>query len=196
MNEELNKEIIKKYNELNRRQHIRISDKFAKRAISFKLILIDLDTILDCFEIITTSQNKEELVLNSVWNNIIITYGKIFTKSKNGFTSLVEQHCIKTEYKNIHNELRDLRNKFIAHREDNEIENCLLLVAENRNNGKVGFEYHLPVVVQASPLIKDLNLLKDLILDLKNYANARLQESLKKIDDRLWSEIEKIKGEK
>lgn len=42
MGEELNKEIIRTYNYVHQKQHLRISDKYAKRAISLKLILIDL----------------------------------------------------------------------------------------------------------------------------------------------------------
>jgi hypothetical protein len=196
MSEELNKEIIRRYNEMNKKQHIRISEKYAKRSISLKLILIDLDTILNCLELINQRKNLEEIILNSLWNNIIITYGKIFTKSRNGFTSLVKKQCVKNEYDQVHNDLINLRNQFVAHREDNEIENALLLVGENRSNGNVGFEYHLPVIMKTSAPIKDLQLLEELINDLKSYVNECLHENLKKIDYKLWAEIKKIKDKR
>ncbi|WP_426279166.1 hypothetical protein ACN9MN_08065 [Chryseobacterium sp. S-02] len=66
-----------------------------------------------------------------------MTYGKFSTISKNGFASLVKK-CINAEFATIHDELIDLRNKFVAHREENEIKNALLLVGENRSNGTVG----------------------------------------------------------
>ncbi|MGG7437384.1 hypothetical protein ACQ7CU_04815 [Chryseobacterium arthrosphaerae] len=193
MGEELNKEIIRQYNQINKQQHLRISDKYSKRATSLKLIIIDLHTILECLDRIRQTEKQDEIILNSLWNNLIVTYGKIFTKSKNGFTSLVKNQIIKSEYEKIHDELIDLRNKFVAHREDNEIENALLLISEYRNNGNVAFAYHLPVVMQTSSPIKDLELLYNLINDLEKTINEKIYENLKKIDDKLWEEIREIR---
>jgi len=193
MGEELNKEIIRQYNQINKQQHLRISEKHSKSATSLKLIIIDLHTILECLNRIRQTEKQDEIILNSLWNNLIVTYGKIFTKSKNGFTSLVKNQIIKSEYYKIHDQLIDLRNKFVAHREYNEIENALLLISEYRNNGNVAFEYHLPVVLQASSPIKDLDLLHNLINDLNKTVKEKLNKNIKRIDDKLWEEIREIR---
>ncbi|MNY09864.1 hypothetical protein D3C86_1428050 [compost metagenome] len=151
---------------------------------------------MSCIEKIKESEKLDEIIINSLWNNAIVTYGKIFTRSKNGFASLVMKQCIKDEFVDIHSEVIDLRNQFVAHREENEMETGVLLVGQHKKNGFVGFEYHLPVVMKNASPIKDILIFKRLINDLENYVNERLIENLQKIDERLWAEISDIKQEK
>lgn len=191
MKEGIEKEIVSWAKEEIKQPFYRITDKFAKPAISLYLIQSDLEEISNCITKAEGFIDKDELLLRSVWKNAVVTYGKIFAKSKDGFTSLEKSDCISEKYLDIHNELIALRNSFIAHRGDNEVENSMLLAYEQKENGFVGFEYTITTATQIGHLTNDIELIKGLISDLKIIVENKLNKKLKGIDTLLWMELVK-----
>ena len=191
MKDGIEKEIVRRTKEEIKKPLYQITDKFAKPAISLYLIQNDLIQISDCITKVESYVDKDDLLVSSLWKNAVVTYGKIFAKSDDGFTSLEKSDCISDKYLKIHNELISLRNSFIAHRGDNEVENSMLLTYEIRENGFVNFEYTIPTAIQIGHLINDIDVVKDLISELKTIVENKLTKKLKGIDTLLWKELEK-----
>lgn len=191
MKDGIEKEIVRRTKEEIKKPLYQITDKFAKPAISLYLIQNDLTLIANCLTKAESYVDKDELLVSSLWKNAVVTYGKIFAKSDDGFTSLEKSDCISDKYLKVHNELISLRNSFIAHRGDNEVENSMLLTYEKRENGLVNFEYTIPTAIQIGHLINDIDVIKDLISELKTIVENKLNKKLKGIDTLLWKELEK-----
>jgi uncharacterized protein YutE (UPF0331/DUF86 family) len=191
MKERIDKEIVRRTKEEIKQPLYQITDKFAKPAISLYLIQNDIEEIANCITKAEGYIDKDELLVSSLWKNAVVTYGKIFAKSDDGFTSLEKSDCISEKYLEIHNKLIALRNSFIAHRGENEVENSMLLTYEKRENGFISFEYTIPTAMKIGHLINDIELVKSLISELKTKVENKLNKKLKGIDTLLWKELEK-----
>lgn len=97
----------------------------AKKSISYMLIREDLLFIKDaCIRLITykTAEKQDTLLITSLRQSIIVTYGKCFTENEGGFSKLTKDIINADEFLTTHERLMDLRHSFIAHRDDNEKE--------------------------------------------------------------------------
>jgi hypothetical protein len=189
MKEDIEKEIVERTEKEIKKPLFQITNKFAKPAISLYLIQTDLEQITDCLTKAEGYVNQEDLLVSSLWKNVVVTYGKIFAKSDDGFTSLEKSDCISEKYLEIHNELIRLRNSFVAHRGDNEVENGMLLVYQKQENGFISFEYTIPTAVRIGRLVNSIDLIKDLISELKTTVEKKLNKKLIGIDSLLWKEL-------
>jgi hypothetical protein len=190
MKDGIEKEIIERTKQEIKQPLYQVTDKFAKPTISLYLIQTDLEQINDCLTKAESYLNKDDLLVISLWKNAVVTYGKIFAKSNDGFTSLEKSDCISEKHLEIHDELISLRNSFIAHRGNNGVENSMLMAYEKRENGFISFEYTIPTAMQIGHLINDIELIKDLISELKTIVENKLNKKLKGIDTLLWKELE------
>ncbi len=193
MKEGIKKEIIDRTSDAIKQPLYQVADKFAKPVISLYLIQNDLKEILDCLINAEIYIDKDNLLVSSLWKNAIITYGKIFAKSDDGFTSLEKSDCIPEIHTETHDKLISLRNSYIAHRGNNEVENSMLLTYQKQENGIVRFQYTIPTAIQVGHLIGEIQKVKNLITYLEENIEIKLNKKLKGIDNLLWKEIEKVK---
>jgi hypothetical protein len=193
MKKGIEKEIIKRVKQEINQPLYQITDKLAKPAISLFLIQNDLQEIRDCLKEVENYVDKNNLLVKALWKNAVISYGKIFAKSDDGFTSLEKLDCISEKYEKIHDKLISLRNSFIAHRGYNEVENSMLLTYEKRENGLISFEYTIPTAIQVGHLISEIDIVKELILELSKLVEKKLHKKLKGIDTILWKELEEAR---
>jgi len=91
----------------------------AKKSVSYMLIREDLLYLKAAASKLIEFMNQEQrdlLLISSLWYAIIITYGKCFTENKGGFSKLTEDVLKTEENQETHDRLMDLRHSFIAHR--------------------------------------------------------------------------------
>lgn len=189
MQKEIKRFIVNQAKKEIKKPLYQISDRFAKPVISLYLIKNDLDEIMYCLNRVGDYIDKENELVSALWKNAIVTYGKIFTKSDDGYTSLEKKDCINNDKIELHDELIRLRNSYIAHRGNNDIENCLLLMYEKRENGHVSFEFTIPTAIQIGHIVKEIDDVKELINDLHNKVDVKLHKKLSDIDKMLWNKL-------
>lgn len=192
MKEGIEKELIERAKLEVKEPIYQIIDKFSRPAISLYLIQNDLKEIGECLTKAEKYIGKDNLLVTALWKSAIVTYGKIFTKSDDGFTSLEKKDCIIEEFSTLHEELILLRNSFTAHRGKNEIENSMMFTYEKRENDSVSFEYIIPTALKVGHLISEIDKVKELIIELEKIVEQKLNKKLKGIDNMLWKELEKL----
>lgn len=151
------------------------------------LIQNDLKEILDCLRQIEKPNKKNSIVISALWKNVIISYAKKFTKSDDGYSSLEKRDCIKHDQLELHEKIMNLRNSFIAHRGENDIEKSLLLLyEEERENGQITLEFVIKWAFKVSHLIDEI---KQLVGDLMQIVETKLRKKIEGMDTRLMKEL-------
>lgn len=87
-----------------------------KRMQSYIAIRFDLNLMIEWIKKLRVE--RDEFIARSLFYSIVISYGRIFTKSKSGFSSLDKRvFNANTTLEEIHDDLIDRRNHFVAHKE-------------------------------------------------------------------------------
>ena len=121
------------------------------------LIQNDLKEISDCLRQIEKPNKKNSIVISALWKHVIISYAKNFTKSDEGYSSMEKRDCIKHDQIELHEKIMNLKNSFIAHRGENNIENSLLLLyEEKRENGQITLGFVIKLAFKGSHLIDEI----------------------------------------
>lgn len=141
-----------------------VPKEFSKKLRSYFLIGENLKFITNIIEellkLIKANLDEDSIVMTSLFQSISVTYGKIFTKSKSGFSNLEANYCFKghDKLRNSHDKLMELRNKFVAHREDSEHEYSLAFLKLNFEGAAlIQVNYKLKVLSKSTPSINDIN---------------------------------------
>lgn len=160
-----------------------IPDQFTKKLKSFMLIREDLSFISQITEQLISlkeSPSYNEITELALWQSIIITYGKCFTENKAGMSklekSIVEQHGKK--YQDMHEHLMDIRHSYIAHRGDTVHEQAMVFIKVSKTGYMLAGDTENIIISRklASPGVRDLQSLNDLLNLLKKDVEAKIQK--------------------
>ena len=152
------------YKKASSREHLvqyEVPPDQAKKLISWYLISKDIQEMIDCMTLATAFgkiKNLNPLLISGVWEKLLITYGKIFSASKDGYTTLNVKFVDNGDLVR-HNKLIAIRNSYLAHRGENDFEHHTLIasVAGTEVNCKIEFlvpevkiigHYENPVLVR------------------------------------------------
>ena len=189
--------IIELVKEQEKRQIFEVDMKLAKPIISLWLIQTDIEQIIDTVKkVVTLSKldkiKVDEIVISGLWQKTIVTYGKLFTKSEDGFSTLEQSEYIKTiEDKNLHDKLMDIRHSYIAHRGLSDFENCLLLAILDKTEENCSFEYTFPSANRIGNYLKDdeIQIMLNFLNRLHKMVYDKLQAKISKLDKKIWGII-------
>lgn len=196
--EELEKKIIKSFRGNDKRELFIVNERLSKKACSYALILIDIEIIETCLEKVIELIDKNEtqdIITSALWQRAIMTYGKIFTNSKDGFTRLEYDKIISDEKQlELHHKLIDIRNSFIAHRGKNDFEKTLLVATLNKTKEGCFFEYSFPTALLIGHYLSEEELLtlKSLLRTLNDKVNAIAIDKVDRVDRFLHLQINNI----
>jgi hypothetical protein len=173
-----------------------VDSKYAKPLISLHMIQCDIVGVIEAIKKAIAlckpeAIENDEIVISALWQKAIITYGKVFTKSADGFSSLEASKYIKTEADmEIHKKLMNIRNGFIAHRGANDFENILLVARLRREKNEVISEYGFPSAYRLGNYLKDDEIPETLayLQRLKNDIVEKLESKIVKLDKKIWVE--------
>lgn len=97
---------------------IEIDTKLSRHYCAYILIEKDLQDILGfidiLLELITSKEDKNDLLIKGLSRVIAVTYGKCFTQA-DGRKIKLNAEIIPKEHKNIHDELMNMRHNYVAH---------------------------------------------------------------------------------
>jgi len=122
-------ELVSRKDSLMQRE---IAPETAKPIISLYLISNDIQEMILCIDsvsLLSRIVNLDNLTIAALWEKMIISYGKIFTNSKDGFSTLEAAVYFKEEMDLLlHQKIMNTRNSYIAHRGYNDYEYNIMLV--------------------------------------------------------------------
>lgn len=152
MEKKLKKVLLEKTKRANVSHRFEVIEQKAKPIISLWLISQDIDRMIECIERaikVENIKNIDELIVESLWEKMIIGYGKIFSNSVDGFSKIEPTHYFKSKRSlAIHKELIKVRNSYLAHRGYNEYEHCLMVLDVVDYNGSQQIEFTFPSLKQ------------------------------------------------
>jgi hypothetical protein len=163
-----------------------IIDPRVKSIISLWLILKDLEEMIDCIERAKKVQlinNIDQLIPKSLWEKMVISYGKIFSQSDDGFSKIESKHYFTSKRSlGIHEKLIKVRNSYLAHRGYNDYEHCLMTMDLVPKNGRVKLEFAFPTAKQIDYFNKDYGLILSHLKMLKRKVKGKLNEKVIKLE--------------
>jgi hypothetical protein len=174
-----------------------VVDQKAKPIISLWLISQDVEEMIACVERAVkvetiTRISIDELIPKSLWEKMIISYGKIFSNSDDGFSKIEARHYFTSKRSlAIHENLIKTRNSYLAHRGYNDYEHCLMVMDLVQNDGKVKFEFSFPTAKQVGYFNKNRkSVLKHLqLLDKK--VKDKLSQKVRKLEQFIIDDLKK-----
>ena len=190
----IQKKITALYKKHGKNTSAQVEEKVARPIISLWLIHTDIDTIIECINKINDfskikSVKVDDLIISALWQKAILAYGKIFLNSDHGFSKLeLKNYALtKTELK-IHAKLMDIRHNYIAHRGNNDFENCILIAVLNKYEDKYKFHFEFPTIQRVGNYINDSEIVKVLryLEKLKAKVHQNIETKLIKLDKRIW----------
>jgi len=158
-------------------------DQFTKKLKSFMLIREDLVFVSQIAEQLISlkqSSNSNNVTEFALWQSIIITYGKCFTESKAGMSklekSILEKHDKK--FRDIHDQVIELRNKYIAHRDNTVNEHTMVFIKVSKTGYILDGDTEDIIISRklASWRVKDIKLLLELFELLIEETSDKIQK--------------------
>jgi hypothetical protein len=132
----------------------------------------------------------DEVVESSLWYSAIAQYGRCFNKNEGGYTRLEvnDIFALPTDQllKDIHDNLMILRNRFVAHRDDTEYEQAVIIMQIPKAGGdddKIAF--NIKAAITFSPPIDSLKDYIKLFDFLLPKIDAKIQKQTEKTKDGL-----------
>jgi len=124
--------------------------KKRKPIISLYLIAQDLAEIMGWLQsaiLFGKIKNAPQPTISLLWEKIIISYGKNFTQSDDGFSKLeASAYFEEVDELIFHNEIMTARNSYVAHRGHNDFEYHTLLVSLAGTEEKCYVEISVPTL--------------------------------------------------
>jgi hypothetical protein len=120
----------------------------AKKIISWYLISKDIQEMIDCMTLATAFgkvKKVNSLVITGMWEKLLITYGKIFSASKDGYTTLNVKFVDDGDLI-LHHKLLAIRNSYLAHRGENAYEHHTLIASLTGTETNCKIEFLVPEV--------------------------------------------------
>lgn len=165
---------------------------FSKRLASFAMIREDILFSKSAFERLLHSKAQAEqdtIIISSLYYAAIIQFGRCFNENK-GRHSKLEPSDIFTEqdltFSQTHTELMDLRKSFVAHRDDNEYEQAVVIMQipkESAEEKRV--EFKVKSLKTISPSIEKLQS----YIDLCDFLIPKIDDKIQKFGDKTYDSL-------
>ena len=170
----------------------------SKKLASWILIREDLLFAKSCSTELLTAKGKDDADRNttieaSLWYSLIITYGKCFTENQSGRSRLEEGDCFNNQenFKQIHENIMDLRHGFIAHRGDTENEQAIVYMKIPKTEPIAErVEYKISSAKSFSPSVDKIHEYIILFDFLLNIVQDKIQKQADKIDLNFLTDID------
>lgn len=163
----------------------------SKKLKSYMLIREDLlfiSYLTDKLIKARTQKSSDERINSALWYSIIVIYGKCFTENKAGLSKLEKSILDNEEIDSteLSEKLIELRHSFIAHRDDTDKEQAIV-VMKIPIEGDVGdeTEYLIKSTKVLSPEINELELYQKLFKLLINKVSEKIQKQAQKVHSNL-----------
>jgi|GEM_PF-4809288 len=174
-----------------------VNEQLSKQARCYWLIYHDIEIIEECLnEIISIDEDSnQDLIVSALWQMAIMTYGKIFTNSEDGFIKLEYKIYIKDEsFLNLHGHLIKLRNSFIAHRGENSFEKTLLIASLEQTNERSYFDYSFPTALKTGNYLDkdEMKVFMLLLNSLKEQLGTIIKIKVQKLDNFLRKKMKEL----
>ncbi len=170
-----------------------IPNLFTKKLKSYMLIREDLNHIHYLTETLITLKSdaiQDEKLNTGIWYSVIIIYGKCFT-SNNGGMSKLEKSLFDTAPKGLmetSEHLLDLRNSFVAHRDDTEKEQALVFLKIRKGEQLTDeAQYQISSARMPSPSIEVLEMYLALFSYLIDEVEKKIQKQTQKAHEVFFS---------
>jgi len=160
---------------------------FSKRLASFAMIREDVLFSKSAFESLIqlkAQAEQDSIIISSLYYAAIIQYGRCFNENKGGHSKLEPSDIFTdqdVEVNKTHTELMDLRNSFVAHRDDNEYEQAVVIMQipkENAEESRVGF------IIKSLKTISPSEEKLQSYIELCNYLMPKIEEKIQKAGDK------------
>jgi len=176
-----------------------VKDKNAKPIISLWLISQDIEEMIACVERAIKVQgitNVDELIPKSLWEKMIISYGRIFSHSEDGFSKIETKHYFTSKRSlAIHNHLIGIRNSYLAHRGYNDYEHCLMILDLVKTDDQVRFQFSFPTAKQVGYFNSNIKSILRHIKILDRKVKENLGKKIKKLERFIIDELkEKVQS--
>lgn len=172
-----------------------IPNLFTKKLKSYMLIREDLNHIHYLTERLVKLKSKEmpdERHNTGLWYAVIIIYGKCFT-SNNGGMSKLEKSLFDTAPKGLietSEHLLDLRNSFVAHRDDTEKEQALVFLKIPKGEQLTDdAQYQISSAKMPSPGIEALKMYLALFSYLIEEVERKISKQTQKAHEAFFSQF-------
>lgn len=170
-------------------QSFLIPDEMSKKIRTYTLMKSDLHYVRNAAQELIDNEYAD-LITISIWNSLLITYGKCFTDaSKSKSSKLEPEKCFDSEQeklKKTHDYLMNLRHNFVAHRGLTTYEESLSYLTIGVTKLEMGIG-----VKTVKKAMADQETLKEIILVVE-HLNAFIESKYKVASTRLLEGIQKM----
>jgi hypothetical protein len=193
MKEEFEKALLKATKRNDGSLRFKVVDQKAKPIISLWLISQDIVEMIACLDRMVKVQKIKEidkLIPTSLWEKMIVSYGKIFSNSNSGFSKIEAKHYFTSARSvDIHKKLIDIRNSYLAHRGYNEYEYSIMVMDLVEKSGKNSFEFSFPSLKQIGHYNKNHKSILRHLKMLRKQVEKNLNGKIKKLQNFILDEI-------
>lgn len=175
------KHIASKRSSYQKKINIVVPQETSIKLRSYFLIEDDLKLLVEStdelIKIVAVNSTEPSIVGTALWRSIVVTYGKIFTKSKTGFSWLTKNSCYKEDTKLlvVHETLMGWRNKFVAHRELSDHEHSFVFFTLNFEGDAIkDVNYQIKGMSKSNPSITEINGYLNLFKYLQSIIAAKI----------------------
>jgi len=169
-----------------------IDNVIAKPIISLHLILLDIEEMIGCMDniiLLGKVKNANNLIVSALWEKAIISYGKIFSKSNDGFSSIESSTYFKNDGDIMrHNMIIDTRNNYIAHRGYNDFEYNIMVLDVVGTEEECYMEFSVPSLRKVGDYFNP-NTVRKHFRNLSKKVKRQLALKRNKLELRFFQEI-------
>jgi len=162
----------------------------AKKLISWYLISKDIQEMMDCMTLATAFGKVKKvnpLLITGMWEKLLITYGKIFSSSKDGYSTLNVKFVDNGDLV-LHHKLLAIRNSYLAHRGENDYEHHTLIVSLAGTETNCKLEFLVPEVKLIGQYDNPV-LVRQYLKRLKKKVEKQLAYKKEKLEQTVYSEL-------
>jgi hypothetical protein len=181
------------YTQASSREHLvqyEIPTDQAKKLISWYLISKDIQEMMDCMSLATTFgkvKKVDPLLISGMWEKLLITYGKIFSASKDGYTTL-NVKFVDNDDLVLHHKLIAIRNSYLAHRGENDYEHHTLIASLAGTETNCKIEFLVPEVKMIGHYENPV-LVRQYLKRLKKKVDKQLTFKREKLEQELYASL-------
>lgn len=179
--------------------HAVLDSKISKHYAGYRLLAKDLDLVKKGVEELRTNTFPKEHIINvGLTSLVIIAYGKCFSKADGRIVKLDNagalKSCTKKEVQ-LHYELIEMRNKYIAHAGSTEFERNPVMLAKIVDGDRVGFKI-FDNVIYMSAINVEVGEYDSLIAKITTYVEEKIltlgELLMKEVDSEIdWNNFDK-----
>lgn len=168
---------------------------FSKKLASMALIREDILFVKDAFTKLKISKegnNRDETIELSLFFAAISQYGRCFNSNQGGHSKLEPGDLFGADdqnFKNVHDELIELRNSYVAHRDDTEYEQAVVIMKIPVEGNEEGITFNVKSAKTASTAPENIESYIGLCDFILPKIQAKIQSNSDKTRDGLFKNL-------